>query len=156
METYKRAGCLLFFSLFSCVALAQNTTGSLSGTVKDLAGAVVAGAKVEIISQSTGVVTPLTTNNAGVYRAAFLIPGSYKVRIRSAGFTTFEATGVEVELAREPNVNAVLQVGDVGQTVEIQETAQILNTDSAQLSTNVQADSLRIELFPPAQVRILA
>jgi len=142
METFKRVGCLLFFSLFSSVALAQNTTGSLSGTVKDPAGAVIEGAKVEITGEGTGVVTQLVTNSAGVYRAAFLIPGSYKVRIRATGFSTFEETGVQVELAREPNVNATLKVGDVGQTVEVEGAAPILTTDSAQLSTNVQAEKV--------------
>jgi outer membrane receptor protein involved in Fe transport len=140
MGLFKRFGTFVLVSLFSCAAFAQNTTGSLSGTVTDPAGAVIAGAKVEVTNQGTGVVTQLVTNNAGVYRAAFLIPGSYKVKIQANGFTTFEANGVQVELAHEPVVNATLKVGDVGQTVEVQEAAPLLTTDTSQLSVNVQSD----------------
>jgi Carboxypeptidase regulatory-like domain len=140
MGSLRRFCYFICLSFVSCAAFGQNTTGSLSGTVTDPAGAVIAEAKVEVTNLGTGVTTQLTTNSAGVYRAAFLIPGSYKVRIQAQGFTTFEASGVQVELAREPSVNATLRVGDIGQVVEIQETAPMLTTDTSQLSTNVQAD----------------
>ncbi len=133
---------LLLISLLSCLAWAQSTTGALSGTVTDPAGAVVVGAKVEVINEATGVVTPLTTNDVGVYRAAFLNPGTYTVRVQAPGFSTFESKGVLVELAHEPVVNAALTVGQVGQTVEVQSTAALLVTDTAQLSTNVPAQSV--------------
>jgi hypothetical protein len=107
----------LLLPLLSVPATAQNTTGSLSGTVTDPAGAVVAAAKVDVRNEGTGTIAHLTTNIAGVYRAAFLIPGAYTVKVQAAGFSTFEATGVQVELAREPVANATLKVGDVGQTM---------------------------------------
>jgi Carboxypeptidase regulatory-like domain len=128
---------LLFSGVFT---LAQTTTGSLSGTVSDPAGAVVAGAKVEVSNQATGVTTPLVTNDAGLYRAAFLVPGTYTVRIQAAGFSTFEAKDILVQTAQEPVVNATLQVGQVGQTVEVEGTAPVLNTENAQLTQNVQPD----------------
>jgi hypothetical protein len=134
---------LALSSLLSCAAWSQNTTGSLSGTVTDPGGAVVAGAKVEVLSQGTGVVTALTTNESGVYRAAFLIPGMYNVRVQAAGFRTFETRNVEVQLAREPVVNAALEVGSVGETIEVTGSATpLLTTDTSQLSANVQADSV--------------
>ena len=104
---------------FVCAAWSQNTTGSLSGVIADPQGAVIPSAKVEVINQDTGVVTPLTTNDAGVYRAAFLIPGKYTVRVSAAGFRTFESKDIVVELAREPNVNATLQVGSASEVVEV-------------------------------------
>ena len=128
--------------LFAGAAWAQITTGSLSGTVTDPAGAVVVGAKVEVTNQGTGVVTMLVTNEAGVYKAAFLIPGTYKVRIQAPGFGTFEANGVIVELAREPEVNATLQVGAVGQTVMVEGSAPLLVTDMSQLSQNIQPETV--------------
>src|SRR5579862_3324256 len=105
---------------------AQITTGALSGTVTDPAGAVIVGAKVDVINQGTGVSTPLATNDAGLYKAAFLIPGTYTVRVTAPGFRTFENRGVVVELAREPVVNAQLQVGEASQTVEVQGSAPLL------------------------------
>jgi len=128
---------------FVCAAWSQNTTGSLSGVIADPQGAVIPSAKVEVINQDTGVVTPLTTNDAGVYRAAFLIPGKYTVRVSAAGFRTFESKDIVVELAREPNVNATLQVGSASEVVEVTgSAAPILITDTPQLSANVLAESV--------------
>jgi hypothetical protein len=84
--------------------LAQITTGSLSGTVTDPADAVVAAGKVEVTNQGTVVITALVTNAAGVFKAPFLIPGNYTVRVQSPGFRTFEAKDIVVELAHEPVV----------------------------------------------------
>src|SRR5580698_5916227 len=133
---------LAFSLLFAASAWAQITTGSLSGTVSDPAGAVVPGATVEVRNQQTGVVVNLVTNDAGLYKAAFLIPGMYTVRIQAPGFATFEARDVQVELAHEPVVNATFQVGTVGQTVEVEGTAPVLTTDTAQLSQNVESDTV--------------
>lgn len=133
---------LAALALCAGAAWSQITTGAVSGTVTDPAGAVIVGAKVEVINQGTGVTTPLSTNDAGVYKATFLIPGTYTVRVQAPGFRTFEAKGVVVELAHEPVVNATLQVGAVGETVSVEGTAPLLVTDTAQLSTDVQSEAL--------------
>jgi hypothetical protein len=134
---------LAALSLFVCASWSQNTTGSLSGVIADPQGAVIPSAKVEVINQDTGVVTPLTTNDAGVYRAAFLIPGKYTVRVSATGFRTFESKDIVVELAREPNVSATLQVGSASEVVEVTgSAAPILITDTPQLSANVLAESV--------------
>jgi hypothetical protein len=109
---------LLLLSLLSDAAFAQTTTGALSGTVTDPAGAAVANTKIEIVNQATGVTAALITNDAGVYKAAFLNPGIYTVRVQAAGFSTLETKDVEVQLNGEPVVNAKLQVGANSQTIE--------------------------------------
>jgi len=128
--------------LVASLVCAQTTTGALSGTVTDPAGAVVPGAKVEVINQNTGVTTTLVTNEAGLYRAAFLIPGTYTVRVTAPGFATFESKGIVVELAHEPVVNATLQVGAVGQTVEVEGSAPLLVTDTSQISQDVPSETV--------------
>jgi outer membrane receptor protein involved in Fe transport len=133
---------VVFSLLLGSVCWGQITTGSLSGTVTDPGGAVIVGATVKVRNQGTGVEATLITNNAGVYKAAFLIPGAYTVQIQAAGFGTFEAKDVVVELAREPVVNATLQVGTVGQTVVVEGSAPVLTTDTSQLSQNVQSDTV--------------
>ena len=133
---------LAAFCVFACAAWAQITTGALSGTVTDPAGAVVVGAKVEVVNQATGVTTPLTTNDAGVFKAAFLAPGTYTVRVQATGFRTSETKDVVVELAHEPVVNSTLQVGSVGETISVEGSAPLLVTDTAQLSTNVQSETV--------------
>ena len=100
-------------------AWGQITTGSISGNVTDPAGAIVVGATVKVTNQATGVSSALLTNEAGVFKAAFLAPGAYTVSIQAPGFSTFEAKDVVVELAHEPVINATLQIGAVGDTVTV-------------------------------------
>jgi outer membrane receptor protein involved in Fe transport len=127
----------------ACIAWSQITTGALSGSVTDPSGGVVVGARVEVTNQDTGVTAALATNDAGLYRAAFLTPGAYSVRIQAQGFKTFEAKDVVVELAREPVVSAKLQIGEASQTiVEVQGSAPLLVTDTSQISTNVQKEAV--------------
>ena len=141
--------CLLAFSLVAWCAWAQITTGSLSGTVTDPAGAVVVSAAVKVTNQATGVSVSLVTNEAGVFKAAFLIPGTYTVVIQAAGFRTFESTGIVVELAHEPVVNATLEIGAVGETVQVEGSAPLLVTDTSQLSTDVASE--RVVTLPGIQ-----
>src|ERR1039457_3529997 len=67
---------------FDSMANGQSViTGSISGTVVDSSGAVVVGAQVQIINETTHFVTPATSNGAGLYTGRFLQPGFYDVKI---------------------------------------------------------------------------
>ena len=133
---------LTLLMLGACAAWSQITTGAISGAVADPAGASVAGAKIEVTNQATGVVTPLITNEAGQFKAAFLIPGTYTVRIQAPGFQAFEEKDVPVELSHEPVVNAALVIGSSSETVEVKGSAPLLVADTAQLSADVQPDAV--------------
>lgn len=130
---------LLVALLGTFTTWSQVTTGSVTGTVSDPAGAVVADAKVHVTNQSTGVATDLITNQAGLYKAAFLLPGKYTVRVEAPGFRAFEAKDVEILLSRETVVNPTLEVGAVTDTVQVEGTAPLIQADTAELSLNVEA-----------------
>ncbi len=126
--------CLLVVA--SC-AWAQITTGSISGTVTDPAGAVVVGAKVQVLNQNTGVAADLTTNEAGLYKASYLTPGRYTVRIQAQGFRSAESKDVEVLLGRDSVVNTTLTVGAVTETVQVEASVPLIETNTSQLSLNI-------------------
>src|SRR5260370_5001851 len=129
---------ILILSLLGASAgWSQITTGTLTGTVTDPAGAVVLDGRVQVISQSTASVAELHTNQAGLYKAAFLIPGKYTVRVQVTGFRTFEAKDVEVQLSRETVMNAVLEVRAVGETVEVHGPAPVIDSHTSPLNFNV-------------------
>src|SRR5437660_12184576 len=73
--------------LFSLSLLAQGSFGRILGTVTDQTGAVLPGAKVSVIDTQRGLARALTTDQAGEYNAANLIPGTYTVRVEASGFT---------------------------------------------------------------------
>lgn len=137
-----RGSSALRFSLFAlligllCSTLlpAQTTvgTGSIVGTVTDQSGAVVGGAKVSITNTGTGQSTELTSNPAGAFSSGPLSPGSYKVTVATKGFSTM-STVTTVQVGNTSTVNARLSLGAESQTIEVQASDVMVNTEQAQV-----------------------
>ena len=70
------------------LANAQVSGATLSGTISDPSGAVVAGAQVSIANRETGVTRAVTTDAGGLYSAPNLLPGAYDVTVTATGFST--------------------------------------------------------------------
>ncbi|HZY62077.1 MAG TPA: carboxypeptidase-like regulatory domain-containing protein, partial [Edaphobacter sp.] len=83
-----RFATLALLAVCCVVGRAQTITGSVNGTVTDPSGAVIPNAKVTATNVATGVTTPTTTNNDGIYNIRFLQIGTYKVTIDAPGFAT--------------------------------------------------------------------
>ncbi len=110
---------------------AQTNSGALRGEVRDSQGAKVRGATVTLTNLATQITRTDTTNEAGIYQFSAVDPGDYKVTVSSTGFSTFEVAHAPVELAATATVDAVLQVGDSGVTVEVTTAEPLLDTASA-------------------------
>jgi hypothetical protein len=117
-------------------AHAQVTTGNVRGTVTDPNGAVVKGADVTITKASTGVVTTTQTTDQGEYAFNNLPVGDdYTINIKSANFKALSLTNVKVNLNQVTDVPAQLQVGQVGETVEVTAGgAELVDTTTANLA----------------------
>src|SRR5712692_6552770 len=101
--------CLL--PCFVSVAFAQTqTTGRISGTVKDQNGAVVVGAEVTVINKATGDERKVNTDKEGNYTVPLLPPGTYRVRVAASGFDTKLFDAVQVVITESTQVDAVLTV----------------------------------------------
>ena len=114
-------------------AYAQLPTATILGTVRDSSGAVVPGASLTVRNTETGLSRTSTSAADGAYRFSALPVGSYEVRIESAGFQTEVRSGLTLTVGQEAVVNATLQVGAVGQTVEVTAEAPLVNTTSGSL-----------------------
>ncbi len=135
MSFGRAAVCLAVFSL---AAFAQSERGTITGVVHDSSGAVVPGAKVNIIHQATRVNTSATTNGAGEYTAGELQIGIYTVRVEKEGFRSFNVSGVVLNAAQTVRADATLEVGQATQTVEVTASAIQVQSEDAKLSTTVQ------------------
>src|ERR1700693_2756269 len=124
---------VLAVSLISIPALAQSTAGRVLGTVTDQSGAAVAGATVVITDTQRGTSRPLTTDSAGEYVAADLIPGTYKIRVEAKGFKTVERPSVTVEVATDVRADLTLQPGNVSEVITVSADVPLLNTISSTL-----------------------
>ena len=144
-----KLGTILLGLTMAGASWSQTITGSIAGSVVDQSAAVVTGAKVEIVSQDTGAVSSLVSNEAGLFKAPFLNPGKYTVKVSSPGFRSYEQKDLEVALSRESLVNVKLEIGQVGDTVQVEASAPIIEADTSQLSLNV--DAKKVVTLPGVQ-----
>src|SRR6267143_5277761 len=127
---------LILASFLACsdgLALAQGgATGAITGTVHDPSGGIIAGAKVEIVSEATSqVVRDLTTDSSGSFTATLLPVGSYSVEVSAAGFATTNFTGVLVRVTETTRMTAALKVTQATQTVEVLAEVVTVSTENA-------------------------
>jgi len=127
---------------FVAVAFAQSDRGTITGTVSDPAGAVVAGAVVEARNVATGAVYPVASSNTGNYTIAQLPAGPYDVTVTVTGFKKFIRTGLTVEVAGTIRVDAALEVGSASESVTITEAAPLLKTEGGEVSHNISTQTL--------------
>src|SRR5580704_11853455 len=89
-------------------ALLAQSTGTVSGTVADSSGAVVAAAKVDLTDTASGSVRSATTNDKGFYVFSYVNPGTYTVTVTKEGFRKSIISGQQVEIGLQLTVNATL------------------------------------------------
>jgi len=130
------AGLFVIALVLASLSMAQNiVTGGISGTVTDPSGAVLANAKVNLKSNSTGETQTTNTSSTGLYNFPLLKPGSYTVSIGQTGFRSVSET-VEVQLGMISAVNMKLVVGNTSETIEVTGQAPLLQTEDANISTS--------------------
>jgi hypothetical protein len=118
---------------------AQSTTnGAISGTVTDASGAVLPDIIVNLKSIEKGFTQSTTTNGQGFYQFPLLEPGTYAITISAPSFKTSTRT-TTVSVGATSTVNAKLEVGTAGTTVEVTSEAALLQTESAEVSTTFNA-----------------
>ena len=125
--------CLLTASVFAQVA----TTGKLIGAVTDAAGAVVPSAQVLVVSDATKTKFTAVSTKDGEWTLPSVSNGTYTVTIKAAGFKETVITGVKVDVGQAATVNAVLEVGNVGEQVVITGGGEVLQTASANISSTI-------------------
>ncbi len=126
--------CLLVnFLCLVRVAYAQTSnTGLIIGTVTDSSGSVVQKADVELAGVGTNIINRTQTNEDGQYTFSNLQPGDYRISVSSPGFrtTTLE---LKVLVGKSALRDLVLQVGEVGENVEVKvgARAELQTVDSS-------------------------
>ena len=136
---------LLLLSLCAGLAFSQSERGTISGSVKDPSGAVVAGAKVTVTNTATNVVVSLITGGSGDYLVPGLQVGNYSVRVEKEGFRPALIAGVVMNAGNDMRVDATLEVGTTTTAVEVQASALQIATENAKTSvavTNKMVDEL--------------
>ncbi len=139
---------LLFFALlvsFACPhhSLAQQTTGSLSGVIKDPTGAAIQGASVTAANVSTGAVVKTVSNTIGVYTFPSLAPGSYTISAEQPGFNPTTLSGIVLQVYQKAVIDVVMQVGSAKQTVTVQSSTPLVDPSTASMGTVVNERAIQ-------------
>jgi hypothetical protein len=142
-------GLVLSAALICCLpGLAQQTLGSLNGTVVDPTGAAIPGATVTVTNEAINVTQATTTQKTGFYQIFNLPIGAYTVKVAHEGFATTELSGITVQEARATTVNATLNVAlAAAETVEVTANPLLNATDA---TNGYTMDSAQIEITPLA------
>jgi hypothetical protein len=129
----------LFVAYGTPGARAQVLYGSIVGTVTDPSGAVVSGASVTATSTGTGLARTAPADDAGYYSIQNLPQGAYDLSISAAGFKPLTQKGVNVLINTVTRADVNLQVGGVTESVTVDASAALLQTNKTDVSVNLEA-----------------
>jgi hypothetical protein len=139
--TFAKVGftaCLMVFLLAGSMSFAQQLTGTLSGTTTDSSGAVVANAKVTMKNEASGDTRTTLSNATGYFSITAVQPGGYTISVTAPGFKQWTTSGVRFAQGDQRTLsNIALQVGAIGETVEISAANLAVPTDNAEVSTTL-------------------
>lgn len=128
--------------LASGFLLAQSDRGTITGTITDPAGAVVANASLEARNVDTNARYPVASSSTGNYTLPALPAGTYELDISAPGFKKFVRSGLVVQAAQTIRVDATLEVGSTSESVTITAEATMLKTESGELSQTVSTQTM--------------
>ena len=119
--------------------IGQILYGSVVGVVKDAQGAVIPGATVTIVNKETNLTRETTTNTEGSYTLTNVLPGQYDVKVSLSGFRESVRSSVPVTISQISRVDVALEVGTLSETVTVASEAQLLQTDKADVHTELKS-----------------
>ncbi|PYR79651.1 MAG: hypothetical protein DMF86_03140 [Acidobacteria bacterium] len=147
----------------SGVVYGQIDRASLNGTVTDSSRAVLADARVDLVSRDTGLKRTVATGPTGVYSITGIPIGMYDLTISRTGFRTFEVKSVQLFVGETRTVDAELQVGAVSEELQVEATAAPLEISNARVGTVLEHQQLEeipvngrnwatLEIFAPGAI----
>jgi hypothetical protein len=125
---FRTCCCLAFLAAFS---LEAQTSGVIVGRVTDPSGAVVTGAKIELVNQNTGIKATALASNQGEYVFPIVEPGTYRLTTSASGFKTAIRSGVTILVNQTAREDVALEVGETTSSVEVAAQAPVVQSETS-------------------------
>lgn len=138
------SGAILSLLCVASVFAQASQTGGITGVVTDSGGALVQGATVDVISESTGKSerTAITTGDGG-FSITLLKPGTYRLEITAPNFKKAVVAPVQVRIGESTRQDVTLEAGRIEETVNVEATASLINPSSAVTGQPLGSETLR-------------
>src|SRR5581483_8410145 len=127
---------------FSVALFAQTDRGTITGTISDPAGAVIANASVEASNNATGAVYNAASSATGNYTLGQLPAGGYELTVNVPGFKKYVRSGLQVEVAGIARIDVPMEVGSAAESITVEAAASLLKTESGEVSHNIETSTL--------------
>ena len=116
---------------------AQSDRGVITGTVSDSTGALIPGVRIVLTNANTGANTDTLTTGTGNYTLLSLPAGTYSLKVAHPGFSTYEQTRIQVQVAVTTRVEVVLNVGAAAESIQVTAESTQLKTETAEQSATI-------------------
>src|SRR5437660_3569408 len=137
LNTFQIAGGCLAIVLVCAALFSQGSTGRILGSITDQTGAVIPGVAVTIRDVDRGTSRTLITDEAGIYNAPNLLPGTYTLRMELAGFATVERQNIKLEVGQDIRIDVALRPGQQTELVTVQAESPLVETNNAELGGTI-------------------
>ena len=134
---------VVMLASFVSSALAQFDSGQIAGFVRDPSQSVIAGASITVTNEGNGEKHRTITNSSGYYVVPNLFVGSYSVEVEATGFKKSVQSGIQLSAAAKLSIDIELTVGSVTDSVEVNATATLVQSETATVGRTV--DTKQIE-----------
>jgi len=131
---------VLFAATSAC---AQVSTANVSGEVEEASGARLPSVAIKLLNLQTGNENTATTDAGGAFLIPGVLPGLYSMQVQRDGFAAVHLTGLSLSVGESRQFLIKLRLSTVEQTVEVDASAQNLNTEDAQMTTVVDSRLVR-------------
>ncbi len=128
--------------LLACSLFGQTNRGTVTGTISDTAGAVIPNVPVVLANTETGAKSETVSTGTGNYSLLQLPVGTYTLTAEKPGFSKYEQTNIQVEVAVTTRVDIVMKVGNATESVTITAESSQLKTESAEQSMTLASNQI--------------
>ena len=133
---------LVALILLSGLSLQGQTLGEITGQVGDASHAAVPDSVVTLTNTATNAVRQANTNAEGLYTFGSVPPGAYRLKVEHPGFKTVTNNNVEVQVQQSVRLDFTLEVGQVTESVQVEASADLLQSENATVGTVIQTKSI--------------
>lgn len=137
-----RKRLILAMALLALPVIGLAQTATVQGRITDQSGAVIPGARVTAKNVSSGVEVSTSTNDQGAYNIPFLQPGTYTITVEKQGFKAGVRSSVQLAIDQTAGIDIVLSLGEASQRVEVQSSAELLQTQTALVGQDIDTKTI--------------